>query len=223
MLDRPHRIAPNPDSGDQSFETNALPNPRGERPAMDRARGQAGMIDEVYEHLRRVARRYLRSERVGHTLEATDLVHEAFLRLNRIPLADRAHAAAAGAQAMRRVLISHARRKLAAIHGGGAVHVPIVRESDGSDRADRSPDGLAAFAETRAAMLLDLDGALEELLNMSPRLHEVVELRFFGGLSVEEVASSTGRSTASVKRDWSRARAWLYTRMHDPLEEGGTA
>ncbi len=96
--------------------------------------------------------------------------------------------------------------------------MPIVRESDGSDRVDRSPDGAAAFAETRAAMLLDLDGALDELSGMSQRLHQVVELRFFGGLSVEEVAAATGRSTASVKRDWSRARAWLYTRMHDSLD-----
>jgi DNA-directed RNA polymerase specialized sigma24 family protein len=114
---------------------------------------------------------------------------------------------------MRRVLISHARRRLASIHGGGGLHVPVVRESDASERAGQ--DGLASFAETRASMLLDLDRAMDELAGLSRRHHEVVELRFFGGMSVDEVALATGRSTASVKRDWRRARAWLYTRLND--------
>src|SRR5688500_9807692 len=190
MPDRPPRIAPSAPSGAHSFETDGVPNAGAGSEAQRRPAGAE--VAQVYEHLRRVARRYLRSERAGHTLEATDLVHEAFIRLNRVALADRAHAAAAGAQAMRRVLVSHARRTLAAIRGGAAVHVPLVSESGGSEHADRSVGGLAAFAESRAALLLDLDWALAELATLSPWLHEVIELRFFGGLSVEEVASATG-------------------------------
>jgi RNA polymerase sigma factor (TIGR02999 family) len=168
-------------------------------------------LADVYDHLRRVARRYLKSERPSHTMQATDLVHEAFIRLNGVHLADLTHAAAAGAQAMRRVLVSHARRRLAAIRGGGAVHVSAIRDSDASEIP--GVEDLTSFAETRAMQLLDLNEALEEMAGWNRHYSEVVELRFFGGLSIDEVAAATGRSTATVKRDWRRARAWLFARL----------
>lgn len=164
--------------------------------------GQAAALDRVlpsiYEELRGIARRELRRERTGHTLTPTGLVHEAYLklvRLEHITWESRAHFFGACAQEMRRILISHARRKQADRRGAGAEHVPL--------------ENACVAALTRPAELLSLDEALTRLAMLDQRQARVVECRFFAGMDVEETASVLGISPATVKRDWTAARAWL--------------
>jgi RNA polymerase sigma factor (TIGR02999 family) len=164
----------------------------GDRAALDR------LLPLVYDQLRVVARRELRRERPDHTLTATALVHEAYLKLvqlDRIDWRGRAHFFAACAGEMRRILISHARAHHAAKRGGGAAKVPL--------------DDVVLAAQTRPAELVVLDEALTRLAALSPRQARVVECRFFGGLEVEETAAALEVSPATVKRDWTLARAWL--------------
>jgi RNA polymerase sigma-70 factor, ECF subfamily len=152
----------------------------------------------VYDALRDLARRELRRERPDHTLSATALVHEAYLKLvqlERIDWKGRAHFFGVCAPVMRQVLISHARSRNAAKRGAGAAKLPL------SDAM--------AVAEERPAELLALDEALARLEALSPRQARVVEARFFAGLSVEETAAALGISPATVKREWTAARAWL--------------
>jgi len=152
----------------------------------------------VYDELRRLARRHLRRERPGHTLQATALAHEAYLRLvdaNRIEWRDRLHFFAIASRIMRRVLVDAARAKAADKRGGGAEHVTLVDVPVGD------PDeGLEVIA---------LDTALEALAAADPRKARVVELRVFGGLTVQETASVLKVSTDTVGRDWSFAKSWL--------------
>ncbi|MBA3961381.1 MAG: sigma-70 family RNA polymerase sigma factor [Chthoniobacterales bacterium] len=164
--------------------------------------GDAGAAEElmptVYEELRRLARIYLRSERGDHTLQATALVHEAYLRLEnqkRAPWQNRAQFFAVASTLMRRILVDHARAQLAAKRGGRAEHVEL-------DEALVPPS-------ERAANLLALDDALTELAVVDARKSRVVELRFFGGLTVEETAETMGLNSATVRRDWTFAKAWL--------------
>lgn len=167
--------------------------------------GQAleALLPLVYEELRRLARRHLRQERPGHTLQPTALVHEAFLRLSglrELQLNNRAHFYGAAARTMRRVLVDHARRHRAQKRGGG-----------GEALAD-----LGAAANVGVDTRLDfeaLDEALEALERLAPEKARVVELRYFGGLSVEDTAACLGVSPATVKRHWSFARAWLFKRL----------
>ena len=157
----------------------------------------------VYEELRRIAHRYVRRERNGHTLQTTALVNEAYLRLagsSRIEWQNRAHFFGATAQVMRHVLIDHARKRLYAKRGGQLQQVPI-------------DDALSEMSEQRADELVHLDEALIELGKFDQRKASVVELRYFGGLSLEETAEVLEVSLMTVRRDWRAAKAWLFRRM----------
>ena len=152
----------------------------------------------VYGELRRVAHRHLGGERTGHTLGTTGLVHEAYLelaRLDRIRWPGRAYVLAAASQAMRRILIDHAVAHRAQKRGGGVASVPL--------------DDAVVMAVSRSDALLALDEALDRLAALDVRAARVVECRFFGGMSVEETAEALGISTATVKRQWAVARAYL--------------
>ena len=164
----------------------------GDRSALDR------LLPMVYDQLRGLAERELRRERSDHTLSPTALVHEAYLKLvqlERIDWQGRAHFFGACANTMRRILISYARMKKADKRGAGAEHVPL--------------DSAIDAARTRPADLLALDEALERLEGMSERQARIVECRFFAGMGVDETAEALEVSAATVKRDWTAARAWL--------------
>jgi RNA polymerase sigma factor (TIGR02999 family) len=153
----------------------------------------------VYDELRRIAARKLRDERTSHTLSATALVHEAWLELNkldRIKWQNRSHYLAVAAQAMRRILIDYAVGRSRQKRGGGQVPIPLDGE-------------VWAVAETRGEDLLALDEALERLAALNERQSRIVEYRFYGGMTVEETAEALSVSPATVKREWSTARAWL--------------
>ena len=157
------------------------------------------LLPLVYGELKRIAARQLRRERPDHTLSATALVHEAWLELSnldRIRWQNRHHYLALAAQAMRRVLIDHAVARRAQKRGGGQ-HV---------DTLDGDP---MLLVESRAEELLDLDHALERLAVVDERQVRIVECRFFGGMSIEETAEALQLSPATVKREWTLARAWL--------------
>lgn len=165
----------------------------GDGEALDR------LLPMVYEELRVQARARLRDERPGHTLGATALVHEAYLRLcrrERIEPADRSHFFALAAQAMRRVLIDHARIRGAQKRGSGQAALSLEHAG-------------ALLAEDGTEELILLDDALNRLAEANPRAAQVVERRFFAGLTLDETAASLGLSTKTVQRDWTLARAWL--------------
>ena len=157
----------------------------------------------VYAELHRLARRYMRRERSGHSLQATALVNEAYMRLadySRMQWQDRAHFFAVSAQVMRRILVDHARRHNVK-RGRGIQHVPlddVVVVATGED------------AETD---LVALDTALVRLARIDARKAQIVEMRFFGGLTVEEIGEVLKVSTGTVKRDWRAAKAWLYQEL----------
>lgn len=158
----------------------------------------------VYDHLRLMARRQLRREASGHSLSTTALVHEAYLKLvdqRRSQFKDRAHFFAIAAVAMRRILVDHARRHGAVKRGAGAKRVPL-----------ETVEGLAA--DERAELLVALDAALVRLAAHDERQAKVVECRFFGGLTEEETAEALGMSARTVKRDWAKARSWLYESLY---------
>jgi RNA polymerase sigma-70 factor (ECF subfamily) len=158
----------------------------------------------VYDELRRIAHRYVRREREGHTLQTTALVNEAFVRLagaEKIAWQNRAHFFAVTAQVMRRILIDYARRRHYAKHGGEARQVSF--------------EEAAAMSRERAAELVMLDEAMDQLAKLDPRKSSVVELRYFGGLSLEETAEVLQVSPMTVRRDWRAAKAWLFRRMKD--------
>jgi RNA polymerase sigma-70 factor (ECF subfamily) len=156
----------------------------------------------IYDELRRIAHRYSQRERNGHTLQTTALVNEAYLRLagDRKPdWQNRSHFFAVTAQVMRHILIDYARRRRYLKHGGDAQQVPLAE--------------VASMADDRAAELVALDEALEELARLDPRKTRVVELRYFGGLSLAETAEALGISLMTVRRDWRAAKAWLFRRL----------
>ncbi len=158
----------------------------------------------VYDELRRIAHRYMQGEREGHTLQTTALVNEAYLRLadqQKIEWQNRAHFFAVTAHVMRHILIDHARRRHYAKRGGEAQPVPM--------------EEAVVMSQPRAAELVALDEALDELAKLDPRKSRVVELRYFGGLSLEETAEVLEVSPMTVRRDWRAAKAWLYRRMKD--------
>jgi RNA polymerase sigma factor (TIGR02999 family) len=160
------------------------------------------LMSAVYEDLRRVARRRLRAERADHSLAPTALVHEAYLRLvdlRRMRWQNRAQFFAIAARLMRQILVDQARMSGAAKRGGNRWRVAL------------SDDGVTTAP--RDVGLLDLDTALQKLSAADPRLGDLVVLRFFGGLTVEEAAEVQATSPATVKRDWLRARAWLYREL----------
>ena len=160
------------------------------------------LVPLVYHELRKRASGYLRHERPDHTLQATALVHEAFLRLagqDRVAWQNRGHFYAVAAQMMRRILVDHAREHRAAKRPGAQIRV---------DLDDQIP-----APELPSCDVLILDEALSELSAMDARQGRIVELRYFGGLSEQEVADALSVSRTTVTREWKRARAWLYHRM----------
>ncbi len=160
------------------------------------------LIPVVYQELRRMADRFLRHESAGHTLQPTALVHEAWLRLidqTRVNWQNRAQFFGVAAQMMRRILVDHAKTKHREKRGGNAVKLSL--------------DEVINLSQERAADLIALDEALESLGNFDRRKCSVVELRYFGGLSVEETAEVLSVSPDTVMRDWKLAKAWLYQQL----------
>lgn len=160
------------------------------------------LLPQVYSELRRLANYYMRQERPGHTLQPTALVHEAYLRLVgdiEIDWQNRAHFFGIAAVRMRHILVEHARSRQAAKRGGGEYKLSL-------GAADR-------LAESRDVNLLALDDALRRLEALDPQKVRVVELRYFGGLTIEETAEALKISPATVKREWSMARAWLRSEI----------
>jgi RNA polymerase sigma factor (TIGR02999 family) len=162
------------------------------------------LIPLVYDELRRLARRYLRRERPDHTLQSAALVNEAYLRLIRQEhpqWQNRAHFFGVAAQLMRHILVDHARNRAAAKRGAGAPRLTL------------DPD--VALPQERDVDLIALDDALNQLAALDPQQSRLVELRFFGGLSIEETSVVLGVSPATVKREWATARAWLKREMRN--------
>jgi RNA polymerase sigma factor (TIGR02999 family) len=160
------------------------------------------LVPLVYDELRRLASGYMRRERTDHTLQATALVHEAYLKLveqRSVDWQSRAHFFGIAAQVMRRILVDHARGHLRDKRGGGEQAIPI--------------DEAVVFAPEQSLELVKLDEALARLTQLDPRQGKIVELRFFGGLTVEQTAELLGISPKTVKRDWSVAKAWLYSEV----------
>jgi len=171
---------------------------------------ESKLIPLVYDELRRMADRYMRREREDHTLQTTALVHEAYLKLveqHSVDWQSRAHFFGIAAQVMRRVLIDHARGHVREKRGGGQRAVPL--------------DEALVFSPERASAFLELDEALDRLAAIDARQAKIVELRFFGGLTVEEVADVLAISPKTVKRDWSVAKAWLHGELKETY--GGEA
>ena len=163
------------------------------------------LLPLVYRDLRAIAGKQLRGEREGHTLQPTALVNEAFLRLRNlrgVQWKDRAHFFAFASRMMRRILVDHARRRHAGKRGSGAERV---------EWADAMAGGVAPVFD--APQLIDLDRALDRLAAGEPGLARLVEMRYFGGLTVEESAQVLGCSESTVKRDWAFARAWLLREL----------
>ena len=165
--------------------------------------GDAGALDKliplVQPELHRLAHHYMSRERAGHTLQTTALLDEAYLLLvgNKKPSwQNRTHFVAAAAQLMRRIMVDHARERRSLKRGGGALKVTL--------------DEAALVTETRSEELLALDEALEKLAAQDPRKSQIVELRYFGGLTVEETAEFLKQSQRTVEREWNMAKAWLY-------------
>ena len=166
------------------------------------------MLSIVYGELRRLAASYLSRERPGHTLQPTALVHEAYLRLidqRQIDWSNRAQFVGLAAVMMRRILVNHARDRVAEKRGAGAEHIPLTLAGE--------PMGAPQIN------LLDLHEALNDLADTDARKARIVELKFFGGLTTEEIAHHLDVSTATVERDWKFARAWLY-RVVSGSDEG---
>jgi len=169
---------------------------QGDQAALDK------LIPLVYQELRRLAQRHMRRENPGHTLQTTALVHEAYVRLidqKNVRWQNRAHFFAVAARLMRRILLDRARWRLCAKRGGGARQMSL--------------DEAADFSLDRAAEMIALDDALQRLAAIDPRKSQVVEMRFFGGLSVEETAETLQVSPETVLRDWRLAKVWLLREM----------
>jgi RNA polymerase sigma factor (TIGR02999 family) len=170
----------------------------GNRAALDQ------LFPLVYEELRGRAHRSLRGEREGHTLTTTALVHETYLKLldvSRVRVQDRAHFLALAATAMRRVLVDYARKHRAQKRGQGQALLGL--------------DDPMTLAVQRAGEMLELDEALGRLSTLNERLSRTVELRFFGGMTVEEIAEALDLAPSTVKLDWQKARAWLFRELQD--------
>jgi RNA polymerase sigma factor (TIGR02999 family) len=168
----------------------------GDRGAGDQA------VSLLYQELHNIASREMRREQVGHTLQTTALINEAYLKLagpGSLQVRSRAHFFAIASQQMRRILVDHARASGAQKRGAGAIHIDA--------------DAIQTCAEDRGASLLALDDALKDLENLDPQAARVVELRYFGGYTDQEVADSLGVSVSTVRRDWEFARSWLYDQI----------
>jgi len=177
----------------------------GDRDALDR------LTDIVYPELRRIARQHLERRRAGESLESAALANEAYLKLVRaggIRCENRAHFLALCAQIMRRILVDHVRRRGFVKRGGNALRVPL--------------DEVLLVAQARGIEVLALDEALDALARIDRRKSRVVELRYFGGLNIEEAAEVLGVSMDTAKRDWRMARAWLIGELTGKQDSGGS-
>jgi RNA polymerase sigma-70 factor (ECF subfamily) len=164
------------------------------------------LIPLVYKELRRMAHFYMQRERAGNTLQTSALINEAYIRLvdyKRMRWQDRAHFFAVASQAMRRILVERARSRRRDKRGGGAQKVSL--------------DEAADLAAERAVSIIALDDALTDLSAVAPRKGKIVELRYFGGLNIDETAEALGISSPTVQREWRAAKAWLYK----AISEGG--
>lgn len=168
--------------------------------------GKRDVVDEllplIYDELKRIAASYLRRERADHTLQPTALVNEAYMKMvdiTQVSWQNKAHFVGVAANQMRRILVDHARQHNA-LKRGGEFHILTLNEE--IDQADE-----------QSAELIDLDEALNELAKMDPAKAQIVELRYFGGLTMEEVAEVLGVSVITVKRHWKMTKAWLYGRL----------
>lgn len=173
----------------------------GDREALD------ALLPVVYEELRKQAANYLRRERVGHTLQTTALIHEAYLKLvdqKNVHWQNRAHFFGIAAQLMRRILVDHARTKKRAKRGGSNIRVSFNEAN--------------VLAPSQNLDIVALDEALERLSEIDEQQSRIVELRFFSGLTVEETAAVLAISPATVKRDWSMAKAWLHREISAVIE-----
>lgn len=173
-----------------------------EHPRQDDPRDVDAAFSLVYDELRRMARGHLRRERDGHTLSTTDLVHEAYVRLvdqTGIPVRERPRFFAIAATAMRRVLIEYARKRQTSKRGAGAERLSL--------------DEVELAADDSSEMLIALDEALTRLAETEPRLARVVECRYFGGLTDEETAAALDVTSRTVRRDWTKAKDWLYAQL----------
>ncbi len=160
------------------------------------------LVPLVYEELSRIAHRHLGRENPGHTLATNALVHEAWLKLvdqSRVDWINRAQFFAVASRVMRRILIDHARKVHAAKRGGGWNRLEL--------------DDVEVAVDDRAEVLVALDDALERLAKLNPRLSQVVEYRFFGGMTEEETAAALGLTTRTVRRDWVKAKGWLHQEL----------
>jgi RNA polymerase sigma factor (TIGR02999 family) len=167
-------------------------------------RAADSLLELVYKELRKLAASYLQRQRPDHTLQPTALVHEAYLKLidtSEVNWQDRAHFFAVAAQTMRNILVDHARAVAADKRGGAAQKIAL--------------DEAAGFSKNEDIDLIDLDEALRQLARQDELQSRIIELRFFGGLTIEETAEVLKISPATVKREWAMARAWLFRRMKD--------
>ncbi len=182
----------------QNVTTLLLDWSRGDKAALDQ------IVPIVYDELRRQAARFLRREQAGHTLQTTALIHEAYIRLvdqRNVKWQNRAHFFGIAAQLMRRILVDHARTKKRAKRGGSGIRVSMTDAT--------------LVTKGRDLDAVALDEALDKLAVLDPQQARVVELRFFSGLTVEETAEVLSISAATVKRDWSMAKAWLHREITD--------
>lgn len=162
------------------------------------------LLSLVYDELRKIARQYLRKERSDHTLQPTALVHEAYMKLidiSDVSWQDRAHFFAVASNVMRHILVDHARAR--------------QTEKRGGERERIALEDVANLSDETGIDLLALDEAMRRLAEFDPQQSKIVELRFFGGLTIEETAHVIGISPATVKREWTMAKAWLFRRMKD--------
>jgi RNA polymerase sigma factor (TIGR02999 family) len=184
---------------DHSRETTSSPDAA---PAVNNPGAAESLFPLLYDELRRIAHRQLGLERPGHTLCTTALVHEAYMKLadqTRAQFASRAHFLAVAAQAMRRILVEYARRVGAGKRGGKWARLDL--------------DQVDIPVEERAEALIALEGAIERLASLNPRLAQVVECRFFGGMTEEETATALEITDRTVRRDWVKAKGWLLTEL----------
>jgi RNA polymerase sigma factor (TIGR02999 family) len=169
------------------------------------------LLEAVYDDLRGLAGHHLAMERRDHTLQPTALVHEAYLRLidqRNVQWQDRAHFFAIASQMIRRILVDHARSRKASKRGGGAQRLPL------SELPELSAGGAGDMVD-----LVDLDDALQRLARISPVQSDIVELRYFGGLTIEEIAKVTDKGKRTIDREWQGAKAWLFRELHGGVKE----
>jgi RNA polymerase sigma factor (TIGR02999 family) len=206
MSDAADDASGEPASGDVSTLLRAWSD--GDQSALER------LTPIVFDELHRLARRYMKRERPGHSLQTTALVNEAYMRLvdyERMQWQNRAHFFAVSAQLMRRILVDYARRHNLK-RGGGLPHISLEEAAIAVAGDEMGSD--------EEMDLVALDDAMNEMARIDPRKVQVVEMRFFGGLSVEETAEVLKISTVTVKRDWRAARLWLYRRLTDGTSDG---